>query len=165
LKRDQEIYEVTKHTMAILSSFNQDSQALVLDVRGEFHVKQTPMQIIRAACLEGRETYEGRRKAVMHHTSITQKVPIPINIFEQLIAFPTYSPTQIECVWIFYNKIKAIEPRGERSAVIFLNDHILELDLSFYTLERQMQRTAYCEFRFLRPQNADQINNERRMIQ
>ncbi|RBW68656.1 competence protein ComK [Bacillus taeanensis] len=79
-------------------------------------------------------------------------------------AAATYSSTQIECIWIFYNKIKAIEPKSEHSAVIFQNDQNLELDLSFYKSERQIQRTAYYEFCFLRLQTSEQLNNKRRMV-
>ncbi|MED0703878.1 competence protein ComK [Aeribacillus composti] len=49
------------------------------------------LKLFEEACLNNGSTYEGRRQAVIHFTNYTQRIPILINQFEKIIAFPTHS--------------------------------------------------------------------------
>ncbi|MGO4890680.1 competence protein ComK [Anaerobacillus sp. MEB173] len=87
-------------------------------------------------------------------TGVKQKVPIPIDPVNKIYAITTHSATQFECRWLFYHQIKMVQAAGdkdgnEQSSVVILNDfQQLKLDVSHYTLEKQLQRTAVCVVRF-----------------
>jgi hypothetical protein len=49
------------------------------------------------ASLEGGSPYEGRQIAVTHLTGAQYKVPIPVNPYEYIYAFPTHSPQLFQC--------------------------------------------------------------------
>lgn len=144
-----ETYDINPQTMAILSVAEIEYSAIVLEEHKKVYVRKTPLQIIKAACLEGGASYEGRRKAVTHLTGAMQKVPIPINPRRNIFAFPTHSPTTFECNWIFYHQIKTITIPNVPSPTIqsiihFKNNQSLPMNESCYVLQKQYQRTAMC---------------------
>ncbi|MEK5444734.1 MULTISPECIES: competence protein ComK [unclassified Fredinandcohnia] len=152
MKNIQLTYEVNPHTMAIRPAKEIEYSAIVKEENQTLYIRQTPLQIIKAACLEGGSTYEGRRKAVTHLTGAIQKVPIPINPRRNMFAFPTHSPTAFECNWIFYHHIKSIVPSHQsntiQSIIHFKNQQQLLMNESYYLLEKQYTRTTMCVLQY-----------------
>ncbi|WP_085524463.1 competence protein ComK [Tuberibacillus sp. Marseille-P3662] len=141
-------YEVNRGTMAVIPEAHEQHRAKVLETEGDYYVKQPLMKLIKRACLEGGATYDGRRKAVAHHLGITQKIPLPLQPNQSIYAFPTHAPTNFNCYWIFYNHVRRIAPANDTSVITFYNGKQLRVPVSYYILEKQMQRTAYCITRF-----------------
>ncbi|QOY35297.1 competence protein ComK [Anaerobacillus isosaccharinicus] len=142
-------YHVSKNTLALLSVAHPDYSTVALEPNGEFYIRDTPLQILKKACLIGGSNYDGRKAAVMYLLGARQKLPIPINPYEHIYAFPTHSPIQFECSWIFYNHVRKISPyHSKQSIITFKNSHQLKLPVSYYTIEKQMQRTAQCIVHF-----------------
>ena len=143
-------YQITSRTMALLSVAHMEYSTIVLEVDRQLFVRLTPIQIIKASCLDGGSTYDGRRSAVTHHTGSKQKVPIPIIPHDDIYAFPTHSPTAFGCNWLFFNHVKYIStftPPGEtsrQSSITFHNGQSITLNESHYVLNKQMERTAMC---------------------
>ncbi|MEH7380460.1 competence protein ComK [Bacillus sp. JJ1533] len=157
MKTIQPFYEVNPQTMAILPAREIEYSAIVKEVHNIIYVRQTPLQIIKAACLEGGSTYEGRRKAVTYLTGAVQKVPIPINPRRNLFAFPTHSPTAFECTWIFHHHVKTIRPSGNnnpttQSIIHFKNYDELPMNESPYILQKQFTRTGMCILHYSTPE-------------
>ncbi|MEH7236396.1 competence protein ComK [Bacillus sp. JJ1562] len=153
MKNIQLTYEVNPQTMAILPAREIEYSAIVKEEYKIIYVRQTPLQIIKASCLEGGATYEGRRKAVTHLIGAIQKVPIPINPRRNIFAFPTHSPTAFECNWIFYHHIKTIVPSQQtsnttQSIIQFKNNQELPMTESHYLLQKQHTRTGMCILQF-----------------
>ena len=146
-------YEITPNTMALLPARNPDYDTIALETTGELYIRKTPLQLIKQACLEGGSTYEGRKSAVDYLTGAKHKVPIPINPRENIYAFPTQSPKEFDCCWLFHEHIRSIKPyqrsnQPNRTIIQFSNNEQLKLVASYYTIEKQMHRTAYCILRF-----------------
>ncbi|WP_099354737.1 competence protein ComK [Fredinandcohnia onubensis] len=153
MKNIQLTYEVNPQTQAILPAREIEYSSIVKEEHQTLYIRQTPLQIIKAACLDGGATYEGRRKAVTHLTGAIQKVPIPINPRRNIFAFPTHSPTAFECNWIFYHHIKSIIPSLQtnnktQSIIQFKNQQELPMNESHYLLEKQYTRTAMCVLQY-----------------
>lgn len=151
-------YEINPNTMALLTVAHVDYATIVQERDQRLYVKKTPLQLIKAACLEGGATYEGRRKAVTHLTGAIQKVPIPINPRRNIFAFPTHSPTAFECNWIFYHHIKTIVPSQQtsnttQSIIKFKNHHELPMNESYYLLQKQYTRTTMCIVQYAPQEN------------
>ena len=70
-----ESYEINRHTLALFPARHIDYETIVLQDHYEWYVRQTPLEIIQRACLEGGSSYDGRRKAVIHFTGAKKKVP------------------------------------------------------------------------------------------
>jgi len=144
-------YEINRDTLALLPAYHTDYDTIVWEKDQILYVRKTPLQLLKEACLEGGAEYNGRRVAVTYKTGIQSKIPIPVDPLEQIYAFPTHSPKQSECSWIFYHHIKSIkrDPKNTTKSIItFKNANDLSLNVSYHTLDKQVQRTSYCVIRF-----------------
>jgi competence protein ComK len=147
-----EDYEISQTTIALLHNHHEKYQTKILDLEGEFYSSKPIMKLLEEACLNNCSTYEGRRQAVIHFTNYTQRIPILINQFEKIIAFPTHSPEQSHCIWIFFHQILEISPINKtQSLITFKNYKQLQLNISFHTLHEQCKKAAICITRFCYP--------------
>jgi competence protein ComK len=132
--------------MALVPTRNTDYYTIVHELQQTIYVKKTPFEIIQSACLQNYSSYAGRRDAVIHHTGYTRKVPIPIDFERSIIAFPTLSPTNFDCVWIFYRHIERFTSiqKNKGTFITFRNDMELSVGVSCLVLEKQVYRTVRC---------------------
>ncbi|WP_081727776.1 competence protein ComK [Halalkalibacter wakoensis] len=143
-------YEINRDTSALFSANHTDYYTIVWERDQLFYVKKPILQLVKEGCLEGGAEYDGRKTAVVFKTGIQNRIPIPINPIEHIYAFPTHSPKLHECSWIFYHHIKTIKRHHNphQSLITFKHGKELLLDISYHTLERQVQRTSYCIVQF-----------------
>ncbi|MBM7571401.1 competence protein ComK [Aquibacillus albus] len=144
-------YSINQNTMALTSAAQIEYDTIVYERNRQLFIKKTPFQLIKQACLEAYSSYEGRRSAVMYQTNLRQKVPIPIDPVQNIYTFPTQSPSQFDCSWLFYHHIKSIHPHHlalghaiHKSIITFKNEQQIPMRESYYQLEKQRQRTAIC---------------------
>jgi competence protein ComK len=93
-----------------------------------------------------------RKHEIRPRASQKSKVPIPISPRENIYAFPTHSPDNFECIWVFYHHVKSIkkDPNIPKQTIItFKNTFQLTLNVSYRSIEKQMQRTSQCIVGFL----------------
>ncbi|WP_100374119.1 competence protein ComK [Bacillus sp. FJAT-45037] len=142
-----ETYDINPHTIALLPAYQPDCDTIVLEGQQTIYVREPALTMIKRACIEGGATYDGRRLAVAELTRAQNKVPISVDTTNQIYAFPTHSPSKLECIWIFYHHVKSFETNVDqptKTIVHFHETNSLIADVSYPTFERQMQRTAYC---------------------
>ncbi|RXJ02242.1 competence protein [Anaerobacillus alkaliphilus] len=144
-------YTINQNTIAIITVAHIDYQTKVIEKNAIFYVKKPALELIKNACLIGGSSYEGRKIAVSYHMRVKHKVPIPINPILHIFAFPTHSPTQYHCSWIFPSHVKAIEKhptKPNHTVIIFKNSYKLEIPVSYYQIEKQLLRSAGCIIQF-----------------
>ncbi|WP_085522180.1 competence protein ComK [Tuberibacillus sp. Marseille-P3662] len=142
---EQDHYEISRSTMALIPYNHSLYNLKVIDTEGDHYLIKSPTQLIHEACVARASTYDGRRKAVKMHLHIPKKVPIPVSPIENIYVFPTHSPDQFHCHWIAYRHIHDIHSlTNQTSLVTFKNGRQLKLNLSYYSLEKQLHRTTYC---------------------
>ena len=135
---------ISEHTMGLISIKHIEHRTLILETNGSKYSKASPLQLIEHACLKYGSTYDGRRKAATYMTGIRLKTPIGINPARNIYAFPTHSPQKFECNWIFPQHVQRIRRNGKYSMITFTNDKDWEIEVSYFTLEKQLHRAAYC---------------------
>jgi competence protein ComK len=87
----------------------------VLEQNKRYAVNMSAKEIIENSCLYYGSSYEGRKDAVKYRTDFRRKLPIPISISRNIYAFPTHSPDDYKCAWIFHRFIKCIIPDNSPS--------------------------------------------------
>ena len=143
-------YTVNKETLAILPARAIDYRAIVLEKQQTYHIRQTPLEIIKNACIEiGFSTLKGKQEAVKHHTDLKYKLPIPISIAQQIYAFPTQSILNYDCSWIFYHHIMHVgklpsNNKPTQTTITFKNKREMNINVSPYIIQQQMNRTFLC---------------------
>lgn len=144
-------YMINKRTMALLPAAHTDYRTIVIEETTTYYINQTPLELIKLACLNGGSSYNGRRIAAMHHLAIYKKVPVALNTREKIYTFPTCSPSLFHCHWIFYEYILSITPIPKVSnqcLITFKNGKKITLNVSPNIITRQLYRTAHIIHRF-----------------
>lgn len=147
-------YLINPRTRILLPAKEIEYDTIIYEQDKQIFVKKTAMQLIETACLRYGSTYDGRRRATVNRTNFKRMVPIPISISRDIYAFPTHSPTDYDCAWIFSNHVQAykrIPPTkhaSEKSMIIFNDNLELSLDVSTHTIKKQKERAELCKFLF-----------------
>ncbi|WP_047982620.1 competence protein ComK [Ornithinibacillus contaminans] len=144
-------YQIHEKTMALIPAKHIDYATIAIEQDQKLFINQNPKQIMKQNCLDHLASFEGRRDAVTHQIGYKRKVPIAINPSRNLFTFPTHSPDNHNCHWIFYHhilKISASTKSPNHSIITFTSGEQLQVRISFYVLEKQIHRTAMCVFRF-----------------
>lgn len=138
-------YMVNNRTMLIMPAEAVDYYAVVKEIDRIVFVKQTPIDIIKENLLIGGSDFNGRRRSITYKLGMQKKLPMPINPPRNIYAFPTHSPKQFHCHWIFTEHIDQIHPvrnnRKYKSAILFKNGEEIYFEVSAFILDNQVVKT------------------------
>jgi len=134
-------YEISKGTLAIVPNENESS--VVYEDDQTYIIDQIPFSIMEESCKYFGSTYEGRKNGAREILGAEYKVPIVIEDSNNLIVFPTTSPSADDCVWISLKRVKKITKIDNNyTKIIFDNNKELIVDCSFRTVENQLSRAS-----------------------
>ena len=134
-------YEISKGTLAILP--NEKNSSVVYEDDDRYIIKQTPFEIMEESCKYFGSTYEGRKDGAKEMLGAEYKVPIVIEDSDNLIVFPTTSPSSDDCVWISLKRVKKLEKMEFNSTkIVFDNDREIIVNCSYRSIENQLSRAS-----------------------
>jgi competence protein ComK len=136
-------YEINSNTMALISLKN--NQTKIIEKDNIYIINKNTMDIIKDSCEYFGSSYLGRKEGTKRLTGITHKSPIIIEETNKIIYFPTESPRLSSCCWISFNNIKKYINNNGKATIIFDNDRILNLDISYGILDNQILRSSKLE--------------------
>ena len=146
-------YEINSGTVAIVPIDEKKSKVYEDDI--EYIVSKNSNKIIEDNCKFYGSSYRGRCDGTKYLTGIKSKYPIIIEESRNLIFFPTSSIRKNDNIWISLNKIKSYDKNNYGSKIVFINNKIINLDISIYSLENQ-----YCRANLLKAKLYDKKNNK-----
>ena len=153
-------YEVTPLTMAILSKPNMDGSVhtVVLEEMQEYSVSTAPTKMIDQACKFYGKSLSGLQEGTKSVSNITHKVPIAIDSASGMYFFPTESPQNKSCSWLAHSYIADINPinDGSKTVIKFTNGKIVTIDISYGSMQNQLNRTAQFRYRLNERMKLDQ---------
>ena len=134
-------YEISQGTLAIVP--NEADNSLVYEDNERYIINEKPYQIMEESCKYFGSTYKGRKDSAKSMLGAEYKVPIIIEDTNNLIVFPTTSPTSEDCVWISLKRVKNIEKVDSfNTRIIFDNDREIIVPSSFRSVENQLSRAS-----------------------
>lgn len=142
-------FEITPLTMAIVPYESEEGaiHTRIMEKGSSYEVESHPSKIIDLACRYFGATLKGRQEGTFEVCSYTHKVPIAIDPYSGMYYFPTESPLSRSCVWIAHTHVKDIkEAKYQQTEVVFMNGERITVDVSFGSMQNQVQRTA--QFRY-----------------
>lgn len=138
-------------TVALLPARRIEFSTLIITNYGKEYVPDPSLHMIKSACRDNFEEYEGNRKVIISHTNFIQKTPMPICKRKGIYFFPTHSPHRIENCWINHHHVANIDKIPHRlktqhgqSIVYFKNGLTLAFSTSYHTMKEQYKRTSEC---------------------
>ena len=136
-------YEINRNTMALIPI--NDDQTKIIEKDNIFIINDNIMNIIKNSCEYFGSSYLGRKEGTKKLTGITHKSPIIIEESNKLIYFPTESPRLDSCSWIGFNNIKRYINNNGKATIIFDNDKVLDLNISYGIIDNQILRSSKLE--------------------
>lgn len=136
-------YEISCETLAIIPLDNYKSKVIEKD--NTLIINKTPMQIIEDSCSYFGSSYFGRAKGTKRIIGVSHKAPIIIEESKEIIFFPTSSPRLYECCWVSLKNIDKYQKLEKNALVLFNNGYLLELDISYGSLDNQILRATRLE--------------------
>lgn len=136
-------YEISNETLAIIPIDNFCSKVIEKD--SNFVIEKTPMQIIEDSCSFFGSSYTGRATGTKKLIGVSHKAPIIVEESREIIFFPTSSPRLYECCWVSLKNIEHYHKKEKCSAIIFNSGFLLELDMSYGSLDNQVLRATRLE--------------------
>jgi len=133
-------YEINSSTLAIIPLDENTSK--VYEEEDEYIISKSSNSIIKDNCQFYGSSYEGRCIGTKALTGIKTKYPIIIEESRNIIFFPTSSTRTKQSTWIALNKIDKYNKNNRKSKILFKNSDILDLDISYYSLENQIIRAT-----------------------
>lgn len=138
-------YEISRTTEALLPAKELLHDTRIYDRSGVYLSKKSQIDLICDACLEGGSTYDGRRKAMVYHLKYEHQTPIVISTANGICAFPTESPDNLDCYWIFYHHVRNMMPLSKHSTIVHFHSGLkIEVPVSYARLQKQMERMGRC---------------------
>ncbi len=135
-----ENYEITNRTLAVIGQDKTTSK--VIDGDLEYYIKKNIKNIIDDSCKYYGSSYIGRIEGTKKIIGQNSKPPIIVEESNELIIFPITSPRKDDCIWINLLQLKNITPNAKNAKLIFNNDKVLELEISYYSLKKQLMKAT-----------------------
>ncbi|AJD92237.1 hypothetical protein JMA_29200 [Jeotgalibacillus malaysiensis] len=144
MKENHADYKINQKTMAIRCARHLEYQTHIIESGQSCYSPMTPLQLMDYACIMGGSTYKGRQDSVRYKFSFYSKIPILVNQNEEIIMFPTHSPTHIDNTWISLEHFhKAYEHTERGKAIVeFINGERITVSCSVKTINKQHQRAS-----------------------
>ncbi len=136
-------YEISEQTLAIVPIDNYRSKVVEKD--NTLIVNKTPMEIIESSCQFFGSSYSGRHMGTKKLIGVSHKSPIIVEESKEIIFFPTNSPRLYDCCWVALKNIDEYKKIENSSLVVFNTGYLLELNISFGSLDNQVLRATRLE--------------------
>ncbi|MBQ1812545.1 MAG: competence protein ComK [Bacilli bacterium] len=136
-------YEINNDTLAVIPI--DECRTKIIEKGKSFIVNQSAMKIIDMSCQYFGSSYQGRFLGTKNLIGISYKAPIIIEESNEIIFFPTTSPRLFNCAWISLKNLQNYRKNDDSTIIVFNNGHLLNLDISYATLDSQVLRAARLE--------------------
>ncbi len=133
-------YEINSGTCALIPLDITTTQVIEQDET--FIINQNSQEIINESCKFFGSSYEGRKEGTKALTGVNYKTPIIIEESRNIIFFPTSSPRLNLSTWINVNYVEKYIKNNKTSKVLLKNGQLIELNLSYGSLENQILRAT-----------------------
>ncbi|ADF37998.1 competence protein ComK [Priestia megaterium] len=149
---NDEKYQIGLTTKALIPVNDPIHRTKVLDTAGEYMLSKTCKQLLEEACIQELSTFKGSIAAVRKMFPYKQLTPLVINRSQAIIAFPTSSPNDYSCAWIFASHVHTSHTlatvHSSSMLIHFKDGTFIPVKLSYYSLEKKLARAAvirnYC---------------------
>lgn len=136
-------YEIKKNTLAIIPIDSKRSE--VIEDDDVFIINRNATKIIDDSCKFFGSSLDGRHEGTKNLIGVTYKAPIIIEETSEVIFFPTNSPRIANCTWVSLNNLENYKKNNDQTQLYFKNGKIIDIDVSYNSLENQVLRSTRLE--------------------
>lgn len=132
-------YIISDKTMLLYRDFD-NNRTVIYDENDVFLVNKKLITLIRLSINNYKFNFI-KRDMIKKITNSNDKLPVVIDVFKEVILFPTHSPRNKDCVWVNYNNIKKIQKvKNNVTCIYFKNGKIFLINRSIYSIKNQISK-------------------------
>lgn len=132
-------YLLDERALAIKPIFTGHYQSEIVTTHGIYYSKLKPADLLNLACLHYFSTMKGRMHASSILLGYAIKPPFLISS-KEFGVFPTASPNNPNCAWIFNQRIEIQVITKTESVVTFMNGSSITVKASKHIIDKQNHR-------------------------
>lgn len=138
-------YIINKNTLVVIPL--DDKSSRVVEVKKEFIVYKSVLNIIKKSCIYYGSSYNGRVYGSKYMLNKSSKIPIIISEINNLIAFPTKSPRNKKCCWLLLNNIKHYNKIDINQTIIrFSCGKSMKIGVSYRIIDNQVLQSSRLKY-------------------
>lgn len=146
MKEYNDDYLINERTMALVATPDATAyQTIVYETTALLFVSQTPAQILEGLLIEENAIVYSRHHYLFYKTEWERELPMPLDPPRNVFTFPTKSPDQSSCYWLFYYHIQSIVEIKNidnfYTNILFENGENLPLKETPIQIKEQMNNT------------------------
>lgn len=131
-------YEINKETCAVISI--NDSVSKIIESQDEYFINKNTYEVMEDSCQYYGSSCDGRIKGTKMILGSNYKVPIIVEESNEIIFFPTESPSSHNCSWLSLNNVKKYERAEGFTKVTFNSGKDIIVKMSISSFENQLLR-------------------------
>jgi len=130
---------IDPQTLVIHPIFEGPMKTHIISTHGTYTSKVSQLELLNLACMRYFSTYEGRIRASRFQMEFHKKTPLLI-AENSIEAFPTKSPSNPECMWIFNHSFR-VKFHTTKSSILYYDSGVeIVVNASIHTIEKQRSR-------------------------
>lgn len=138
-------YIINKNTLVVIPL--DDKSSRVVELKKEFIVYKSVLNIIKKSCIYYGSSYNGRVYGSKYMLNKSSKIPIIISEINNLIIFPTKSPRNKKCCWLLLNNIKHYNKIDINQTIIrFSCGKSMKIGVSYRIIDNQVLQSSRLKY-------------------
>ena len=118
---------------------------LIIEKRRRVTVRMTCLKFLKKCCKIYGHSYDIQRQFVIDNFNYYIKTPIIVSEYDNLIFFPTTSPSSKNCIWVSYSNVDRYVKEKDYTKIYFKGGKILNISASFTTVDSQITKCIKIE--------------------
>ena len=131
-------YEINKETCAIIGVSEEVTK--IIEKKDDCFINKKSYEVMEDSCQYYGSSCDGRIKGTKMMLGSAYKVPIIVEESNELIFFPTESPSSEKCMWIALNNIESYERYNGFTKVRFAEGKDIIVKMTIGAFEMQVLR-------------------------
>lgn len=138
-------YIINKNTLVIIPL--DDKSSRVIEIKKEFIVYKSVLNIIKKSCIFYGSSYNGRVSGSKYMLNKSSKIPVIISEINNLIVFPTRSPRNEKCCWFLLSNIKYYNKININQTIIkFSCGKSMKIGVSYRIIDNQVLQSSRLKY-------------------
>ncbi len=138
--------KINNNYQEILAIIPYNNGCKILKEKEDIIINKGVKYVLDEYCKYFGSNLEGRIAGSKYILNNSYKTPIIISELLNIILFPTVAINKYECSWINIKYIKNVKSKDNNTLLTFQNNKNIELNVSYYTIEKQILRATRLEY-------------------
>lgn len=137
-------YVINSDLLCFMQQEN-NKDLFIIEKNKNISIKMNSLKFLKKCCYCFGHSYMIQRQFIIDNFNYNIKTPIIVSEYNNIILFPTASPSSKKCIWIAYNNIERYVQENDYTKIYFNSGKVLKFKVPYYTIDKQITRCIKIE--------------------